>query len=261
VLSPAARPGASCCSLAANPAVDRDVRISWSAPPRADLNALSANSAPPNTAPNPGPAGLTGSPADALFAPHAHPAAGHNTPRMQARMQASRGQAGARASRRSAVRVHAVAAVPKAAVSSSKVALLTPEAAKAMYYDMVLGREFEEMCAQMYYRGKMFGFVHLYSGQEAVSTGVIGAMRPDDYVCSTYRDHVHALSKGVAAREVGTPHILNPGAPSGQGRGEGDAMGAGQGAPGKARHGRTPHVCKLAGAGEAAAGPYEARDA
>lgn len=35
----------------------------------------------------------------------------------------------------------------------------------------VLGREFEEMCAQMYYRGKMFGFVHLYSGQEAVSSG------------------------------------------------------------------------------------------
>ncbi len=32
--------------------------------------------------------------------------------------------------------------------------------------DMFLGREFEEMCAQMYYRGKMFGFVHLYSGQE-----------------------------------------------------------------------------------------------
>jgi len=55
----------------------------------------------------------------------------------------------------------------------------------------------------MYYRGKMFGFVHLYNGQEAVSTGVIQAMRPgDDYVCSTYRDHVHALSCGVPAREV-----------------------------------------------------------
>jgi pyruvate dehydrogenase E1 component alpha subunit len=67
---------------------------------------------------------------------------------------------------------------------------------------MVLGREFEEMCAQMYYRGKMFGFVHLYSGQEAVSTGVIRAMRLDDYICSTYRDHVHALSKGCSANEV-----------------------------------------------------------
>lgn len=67
---------------------------------------------------------------------------------------------------------------------------------------MILGRVFEDMCAQMYYRGKMFGFVHLYSGQEAVSTGVIKAGREDDYVCSTYRDHVHALSKGVPSRQV-----------------------------------------------------------
>jgi pyruvate dehydrogenase E1 component alpha subunit len=68
---------------------------------------------------------------------------------------------------------------------------------------MVLGRLFEDKCAEMYYRGKMFGFVHLYNGQEAVSTGVIQAMRPgEDYVCSTYRDHVHALSAGVPAKEV-----------------------------------------------------------
>jgi len=72
-----------------------------------------------------------------------------------------------------------------------------------LYEDMVLGRLFEDKCAEMYYRGKMFGFVHLYNGQEAVSTGVIRAMRRDyDYVCSTYRDHVHALSAGVPAREV-----------------------------------------------------------
>ena len=79
---------------------------------------------------------------------------------------------------------------------------LSPEECTAIYRDMYLGREFEEMCAQMYYRGKMFGFVHLYSGQEAVSTGVIGALRSDDYVCSTYRDHVHALSKKVPSREI-----------------------------------------------------------
>lgn len=71
-----------------------------------------------------------------------------------------------------------------------------------VYEDMVLGRIFEDKCAEMYYRGKMFGFVHLYNGQEAVSSGVIKAMRPDDYVCSTYRDHVHALSAGVPARQV-----------------------------------------------------------
>ncbi|MGI0485303.1 pyruvate dehydrogenase (acetyl-transferring) E1 component subunit alpha [Pantanalinema rosaneae CENA516] len=72
-----------------------------------------------------------------------------------------------------------------------------------LYEDMVLGRSFEDKCAEMYYRGKMFGFVHLYNGQEAVSTGVIKAMRPgEDYVCSTYRDHVHALSAGVSAHSV-----------------------------------------------------------
>lgn len=48
----------------------------------------------------------------------------------------------------------------------------------------------------------MFGFVHLYNGQEAVASGIITQLRKDDYVCSTYRDHVHSLSKGVPARQV-----------------------------------------------------------
>ena len=71
-----------------------------------------------------------------------------------------------------------------------------------LYEDMVLGRHFEDMCAQMYYRGKMFGFVHLYNGQEAISTGVIKALEKTDYVCSTYRDHVHAISKGVPPSSI-----------------------------------------------------------
>ena len=82
-------------------------------------------------------------------------------------------------------------------------ATITRDEGLLLYEDMVLGRTFEDKCAEMYYRGKMFGFVHLYNGQEAVSTGVIRAMRRDeDYVGSTYRDHVHALSAGVPAREV-----------------------------------------------------------
>ncbi|MGG6297330.1 pyruvate dehydrogenase (acetyl-transferring) E1 component subunit alpha [Leptolyngbya sp. AN02str] len=85
---------------------------------------------------------------------------------------------------------------------SASQANITREEGLVVYEDMVLGRVFEDKCAEMYYRGKMFGFVHLYNGQEAVSSGVIKAMRPDDYVCSTYRDHVHALSSGVPAREV-----------------------------------------------------------
>jgi pyruvate dehydrogenase E1 component alpha subunit len=90
-------------------------------------------------------------------------------------------------------------AIPKLAAIDP----VTREEGLLLYEDMVLGRVFEDKCAEMYYRGKMFGFVHLYNGQEAVSTGVIQAMRPgQDYVCSTYRDHVHALSAGVPAREV-----------------------------------------------------------
>lgn len=78
-----------------------------------------------------------------------------------------------RQQRRRGGSVQAVASPVKPAAGAKpggKAAIAAEEAHK-LYYDMVLGREFEEMCAQMYYRGKMFGFVHLYSGQEAVSTG------------------------------------------------------------------------------------------
>lgn len=83
------------------------------------------------------------------------------------------------------------------AVTTSGKHNLSKSTMLTLYRDMLLGRNFEDMCAQMYYRGKMFGFVHLYNGQEAVSTGIIKALESSDYVCSTYRDHVHALSKGV----------------------------------------------------------------
>ncbi|KAF8821345.1 pyruvate dehydrogenase complex subunit PDH-E1Alpha [Cardiosporidium cionae] len=79
---------------------------------------------------------------------------------------------------------------------------VSQEVAQMLYEDLLLGRYAEDMCAQMYYRGRVAGFVHLYSGQEAISTGVIKALKKDDMVISTYRDHVHALSKGVPAEEV-----------------------------------------------------------
>nr|YP_009392905.1 pyruvate dehydrogenase E1 component alpha subunit [Caloglossa intermedia]ARW61467.1 pyruvate dehydrogenase E1 component alpha subunit [Caloglossa intermedia] len=86
--------------------------------------------------------------------------------------------------------------------TSSKFHEIDKDIILLLYKDMLLGRSFEDMCAQMYYRGKMFGFVHLYNGQEAVSTGVIKSLEKSDYVCSTYRDHVHALSKGVPSKIV-----------------------------------------------------------
>lgn len=97
--------------------------------------------------------------------------------------------------------LHAQRAVELSA--SIDYSFLNHELAFKLYRDMVLGRRFEDKCAEMYYRGKMFGFVHLYNGQEAVSTGVIQATRlKHDWYCSTYRDHVHALSCGVPAKEV-----------------------------------------------------------
>lgn len=83
----------------------------------------------------------------------------------------------ARRATRTAAQVAAVASPvkPASGAKPGKAPTITKEEAAAIYHDMVLGREFEEMCAQMYYRGKMFGFVHLYSGQEAVSTGACRA--------------------------------------------------------------------------------------
>jgi pyruvate dehydrogenase E1 component alpha subunit len=67
---------------------------------------------------------------------------------------------------------------------------------------MLLQRRFEERCAEAYALGKIGGFCHLYIGQEAVSTGVMSLLRPDDYVITTYRDHGQALARGMTSRAV-----------------------------------------------------------
>src|SRR2546429_617737 len=67
----------------------------------------------------------------------------------------------------------------------------------AMFRQMLLIRRFEEKCAESYSLGKIGGFCYLYIGQEAVAVGAISALRPDDYVLTSYRDHAHAIAKGV----------------------------------------------------------------
>src|SRR6476620_1112609 len=67
---------------------------------------------------------------------------------------------------------------------------------------MLLQRRFEERCAEAYALGKIGGFCHLYIGQEAVSTGTLSILRPDDYVITTYRDHGPALARGMTPRSV-----------------------------------------------------------
>lgn len=62
---------------------------------------------------------------------------------------------------------------------------------------MVRIRRFEERCVQLYSEGTIRGFLHLYIGEEAVAAGVLSALAPEDAVVSTYRDHGHALARGV----------------------------------------------------------------
>lgn len=66
-----------------------------------------------------------------------------------------------------------------------------------MLYKMYLIREFEDAAAEWYARGEIAGFLHLYTGQEAVAVGAISTLRPEDRLMSHYRDHGHALAKGV----------------------------------------------------------------
>jgi pyruvate dehydrogenase E1 component alpha subunit len=67
---------------------------------------------------------------------------------------------------------------------------------------MILQRRFEERTAEAYALGKIGGFCHLYIGQEAVSTGTLSTLRPDDFVITTYRDHGQALARGIPPRSV-----------------------------------------------------------
>jgi pyruvate dehydrogenase E1 component alpha subunit len=73
---------------------------------------------------------------------------------------------------------------------------------RELLHSMLLQRRFEERTAEMYAIGRIGGFCHLYIGQEAVSTGVISLLRPDDYIITTYRDHGQALARGMSARAV-----------------------------------------------------------
>ena len=67
---------------------------------------------------------------------------------------------------------------------------------------MLLIRRFEEKCAELYTQQKIRGFLHLYIGEEAVAVGVNEALQPDDAVVSTYREHGHALARGVTPGSI-----------------------------------------------------------
>ena len=107
---------------------------------------------------------------------------------------------------------------------------------------MMLIRRFEERAEMLYQKGnKIGGFFHQYSGQEPVAVGSIGVLREDDYVITAYRDHGHALARG-----------MDPKAGHGRAAGQGDRLLQGQGRldallrrreglPRRPRHRRQPH--------------------
>lgn len=74
--------------------------------------------------------------------------------------------------------------------------------ARALLSGMVRIRRFEAAAAEMYSAGKIRGFLHLYDGQEAVAVAVMRHLREDDAVVSTYREHGHALARGLPARAL-----------------------------------------------------------
>jgi pyruvate dehydrogenase E1 component subunit alpha len=71
-----------------------------------------------------------------------------------------------------------------------------------LYHQMLLIRRFEERAAQEYGKSKIGGFCHLYIGQEAVGVGTIAALRDDDYIFTAYRDHGHALARGLEPKHI-----------------------------------------------------------
>jgi len=74
--------------------------------------------------------------------------------------------------------------------------------AVSLLKDMLRIRRFEEKCAELYSAGKIRGFLHLYIGEEAVAAGAMRAFGPEDAILATYREHGHALVRGIAAGAV-----------------------------------------------------------
>jgi pyruvate dehydrogenase E1 component alpha subunit len=90
-----------------------------------------------------------------------------------------------------------------------------------LYRQMVLIRRTEERAAELYQQGKIGGFLHLYIGQEAVSTGLVAARKPQDRMITAYRDHGVAINVGLTAKEV-MAELL--GKATGMSKGKGGSM-------------------------------------
>jgi len=93
--------------------------------------------------------------------------------------------------------------------------------ARKLFQRMKLIRSFEERCAELYSQQKIRGFLHLYVGEEANAVGILEALTEDDAVVATYREHGHALARGLPTAEVMAEMF---GKASGSSRGRGGSM-------------------------------------
>jgi pyruvate dehydrogenase E1 component alpha subunit len=98
---------------------------------------------------------------------------------------------------------------------------LERDRAHALLRQMLLIRRFEERSAELYSAGKIRGFLHLYIGEEAVAAGAMAALAADDAIVATYREHGHALARGMSAAAVMAEMY---GKASGCSRGRGGSM-------------------------------------
>ncbi len=108
-----------------------------------------------------------------------------------------------------------------AAPPASSHAPLSPTEMLELYKQLVLIRLFEEKCEELYQKGRIGGFMHLYIGQEAVGVGSVSARRPEDSLITGYRDHGIALAAGMTAR-VAMAEML--GRTTGCSKGKGGSM-------------------------------------
>ena len=91
-----------------------------------------------------------------------------------------------------------ITSAPDGPAVSSPEGGLSSEHGVRLLHEMLRIRRFEEKCAELYSAGKIRGFLHLYIGEEAVAVGAMQALRPDDAVVATYREHGHALARGLS---------------------------------------------------------------
>jgi pyruvate dehydrogenase E1 component alpha subunit len=81
----------------------------------------------------------------------------------------------------------------------SEPVVLDPQRGRRLLGEMLRIRRFEERCAELYSAGHIRGFLHLYIGEEAVAVGAMQALTPEDAIVATYREHGHALARGIPA--------------------------------------------------------------